>query len=195
MTEPIKISSSELSKMIEGVYPLMLDYARKRFPSISSEIIQDSISQTFSQLIMKKDVIFNVLEKDSDEQTKEDLNKRFTNYALRSFLNRIISEIRRSNLPKPISQYEYQITDQIEKENQIELDIQRREKVLARAMDMLSEHSRQLLTLFYFEKLTMEEIADKLNYSSAQTARQVKYRAIQQLRNIVRNLEEEVSNE
>lgn len=46
----------------------------------------------------------------------------------------------------------------------------------------LSEHCRKLLKFFYYDRLSMEDIMDKLKYKNANTAKNQKYKCMQQLR-------------
>ena len=53
------------------------------------------------------------------------------------------------------------------------------------AVDKIGDPCQSLLYLFYFNKLSMEEIAEQLSYNSPKTARQQKYKCIIRLRKML----------
>ncbi len=52
------------------------------------------------------------------------------------------------------------------------------------SLKKLSDHCRQLLKLYYYDKLSMENIMEKLDYKNANTAKNQKYKCMQQLRKL-----------
>ncbi len=56
------------------------------------------------------------------------------------------------------------------------------------AIDTLGEPCRSLLIGFYYEKLSMEELANKLNYKNENVAKQQKLRCKDRLKNAFTNL-------
>ncbi len=56
------------------------------------------------------------------------------------------------------------------------------------AIDTLGEPCRSLLVGFYYEKLSMEELANKLNYKNENVAKQQKLRCKDRLKNAFTNL-------
>lgn len=53
------------------------------------------------------------------------------------------------------------------------------------AVDKIGDPCQSLLYLFYFNKLSMDEIAEQLNYNSPKTARQQKYKCMIRLRKML----------
>jgi RNA polymerase sigma factor (sigma-70 family) len=60
-------------------------------------------------------------------------------------------------------------------------DREERENIIQKCIASLSESCRQILTLYYFEKMSMVEIADLMGFSSADTAKTKKYKCKQEL--------------
>ncbi len=56
---------------------------------------------------------------------------------------------------------------------------------LNKALESIGESCKKLLTLFYYHSLKMNEIAEKLNYTNASTAKAQKYKCIQRLKKLV----------
>ncbi len=52
------------------------------------------------------------------------------------------------------------------------------------SLKKLSDHCRKLLNLYYYQKLSMEDIMEKLDYKNANTAKNQKYKCMQQLRKL-----------
>jgi RNA polymerase sigma factor (sigma-70 family) len=64
--------------------------------------------------------------------------------------------------------------------------------VLRRSLDMLGNSCKKLLLLFYFFQKSMEEIADDLNYTNADTAKTQKYKCLQRLKALYKTREEAI---
>jgi RNA polymerase sigma factor (sigma-70 family) len=73
----------------------------------------------------------------------------------------------------------------IEEENTANTEEQE-EKVHA-ALQQLGDKCRQILTLFFYYKKRMEEIATELSYANADTVKNQKYKCMQQLKRIMTN--------
>lgn len=52
------------------------------------------------------------------------------------------------------------------------------------SLKKLGDHCRQLLTMYYYEKLSMERIMKRLDYKNANTAKNQKYKCMQKLRKL-----------
>lgn len=74
-----------------------------------------------------------------------------------------------------------------EVEGSVELDTNTEERVQAirRCIDKLSETCQSVLKLYYFDNLQMSEIAQKLNFSNADTAKTKKYKCKKELDKLV----------
>lgn len=58
------------------------------------------------------------------------------------------------------------------------------------ALQKIGEQCRELLLLFYWEELSMGEIADRLGFANAETAKAKKYQCKKSLEKVLRNLDE-----
>ena len=57
-------------------------------------------------------------------------------------------------------------------------------KVAAASLEQLGDPCAQVLKHFYFDKLSMEQIADRLNYKNKETAKNLKHKCLKRLRKI-----------
>jgi RNA polymerase sigma factor (sigma-70 family) len=74
-------------------------------------------------------------------------------------------------------------------ENDIIENLNKREmrEQLLSLMGHLGESCRKVLTLFYYENLSFEEIIGKMGYESEQVARNKKYKCMKELSDLIRN--------
>lgn len=93
---------------------------------------------------------------------------------IRKLKNRIIQKTEKKYWR--LSADSFDITKEIDI-NHIEI----KEYVAHSLLDQLNERCKELLRLYYFEKMTMKNISTALNYSNEETARQQKYKCMQKL--------------
>lgn len=67
-----------------------------------------------------------------------------------------------------------------------DLDGPEREKIIARCLEQLGETCRKVLMYYYFEELSMQEIASKLGFANTDTAKTKKYKCKQKLDELVK---------
>jgi RNA polymerase sigma factor (sigma-70 family) len=70
----------------------------------------------------------------------------------------------------------------------IDPDRQERIDVINRCINSLGESCRQILKYYYFDKLSMSDIAEKMGFANADTAKTKKYKCKQELDNKVKSL-------
>ncbi len=58
-------------------------------------------------------------------------------------------------------------------------------KLIVKEMKTLGQPCETILSLYYYEKKTMEDIAEQLNYKNAATAKNQKYKCLQRLKKMV----------
>lgn len=69
---------------------------------------------------------------------------------------------------------------------QMDMDSPERAKIIAKCLDQLGDTCRKVLTLYYFEELSMQEIADQLGFANTDTAKTKKYKCKQKLDELVK---------
>ena len=69
----------------------------------------------------------------------------------------------------------------------MDLDGPEREKIIANCMDQLGETCRKVLMYYYFDEMSMQEIADKLGFANTDTAKTKKYKCKQKLDELVKS--------
>jgi len=68
----------------------------------------------------------------------------------------------------------------------IDMDKPEREKIVARCMEQLGETCRKVLMYYYFDEMSMQDIADKLGFANTDTAKTKKYKCKQKLDELVK---------
>jgi RNA polymerase sigma factor (sigma-70 family) len=75
-----------------------------------------------------------------------------------------------------------------EKDGAVSMDMERpeREKIIAQCLNQLGETCRKVLMYYYFEEMSMQEIADKLGFANTDTAKTKKYKCKQKLDELIK---------
>ncbi|MBK5280110.1 MAG: sigma-70 family RNA polymerase sigma factor [Bacteroidia bacterium] len=68
----------------------------------------------------------------------------------------------------------------------MDMDSPEREKIIAKCMNQLGETCRKVLMYYYFDEMSMQEIADKLGFANTDTAKTKKYKCKQKLDELVK---------
>ena len=69
----------------------------------------------------------------------------------------------------------------------MDLDGPERERIIASCLDQLGETCRKVLMYYYFDEMSMQEIADKLGFANTDTAKTKKYKCKQKLDELVKS--------
>ncbi|MDH4092391.1 MAG: sigma-70 family RNA polymerase sigma factor [Cyclobacteriaceae bacterium] len=62
-----------------------------------------------------------------------------------------------------------------------------RERILAKCIDQLGETCKKVLMFYYFEEMSMQDIADKLGFANTDTAKTKKYKCKKKLDELVKS--------
>ncbi|MFN5169213.1 MAG: RNA polymerase sigma factor [Cyclobacteriaceae bacterium] len=68
----------------------------------------------------------------------------------------------------------------------LDMDGPEREKIIARCLEQLGETCRKVLMYYYFDEMSMQEIAEKLGFANTDTAKTKKYKCKQKLDELVK---------
>jgi len=68
----------------------------------------------------------------------------------------------------------------------IDMEKPEREKIIAQCLEQLGETCRKVLMYYYFDEMSMQEIADKLGFANTDTAKTKKYKCKQKLDELVK---------
>jgi RNA polymerase sigma factor (sigma-70 family) len=68
----------------------------------------------------------------------------------------------------------------------MDLESPEREKIIAKCLDQLGETCRKVLMYYYFDEMSMQEIAEKLGFANTDTAKTKKYKCKQKLDELVK---------
>jgi RNA polymerase sigma factor (sigma-70 family) len=75
-----------------------------------------------------------------------------------------------------------------EKDSPVMIDTEtaEREKIIAKCIDQLGETCKKVLMYYYFEEMSMQDIADKLGFANTDTAKTKKYKCKKKLDELVK---------
>lgn len=68
----------------------------------------------------------------------------------------------------------------------MDFDTAEREKIIAQCLDQLGDTCKKVLMYYYFDELSMQEIADRLGFANTDTAKTKKYKCKQKLDELVK---------
>lgn len=68
----------------------------------------------------------------------------------------------------------------------MDMDSPEREKIIAKCLEQLGETCRKVLMYYYFDEMSMQEIAEKLGFANTDTAKTKKYKCKQKLDELVK---------
>ena len=68
----------------------------------------------------------------------------------------------------------------------MDTDKPEREKIIAKCIDQLGETCKKVLMYYYFDEMSMQEIAEKLGFANTDTAKTKKYKCKQKLDELVK---------
>ncbi|HEY0741445.1 MAG TPA: sigma-70 family RNA polymerase sigma factor [Chryseosolibacter sp.] len=67
-----------------------------------------------------------------------------------------------------------------------DMDAAEKEKIIARCMDQLGDTCKKVLMYYYFEEMSMQDIAEKLGFANTDTAKTKKYKCKKKLDELVK---------
>src|SRR5690606_7969482 len=75
-----------------------------------------------------------------------------------------------------------------EKDSPVTLDTEtaERERIIAKCIDQLDSTCKKVLMYYYFEEMSMQDIADKLGFANTDTAKTKKYKCKKKLDDLVK---------
>lgn len=68
----------------------------------------------------------------------------------------------------------------------MDMDSPEREKIIAACLDQIGETCKKVLMYYYFEEMSMQEIADRLGFLNTDTAKTKKYKCKQKLDEVIK---------
>ncbi len=68
----------------------------------------------------------------------------------------------------------------------MDMDSPEREKIMAKCLNQLGDTCRKVLMYYYFDEMSMQEIAEKLGFANTDTAKTKKYKCKQKLDELVK---------
>lgn len=161
-----QIKKGNINKPLKQLY--------KEFPKIKKLILSSGGTTTIAQEIFNDSLILLI---EKIEQNDFILTSKLTTYLYG--INRFLwkNELRKQN--KTI-ELEWSDTLILNHED-LNYDEEKEEKLqlLVQLLDQITEKCKAIIQLFYFERLSMKQIAEQLNYSSVNSAKTQKYKCLE----------------
>lgn len=147
----------------------------KEFPKIKKLLASSGCNTVVAKEIFNDSLVL-LMEKVNDPQFR--LTSQLTTYlyGINRFL--VKNELRRQS--KQNLELEWSDT-LILSESDLNYDFEKEEKlkVIESVLDRITDRCKQILALFYFQQKSMQEIADRLEFSSVNSAKTQKYKCIE----------------
>jgi RNA polymerase sigma factor (sigma-70 family) len=70
----------------------------------------------------------------------------------------------------------------------IDMDTAEKEKIIARCINQLGETCKKVLMYYYFDEMSMQDIAERLGFANTDTAKTKKYKCKKKLDELVKSL-------
>jgi RNA polymerase sigma factor (sigma-70 family) len=146
----------------------------KELPKIKHLILSSGGTETIAQEIFNDSLIL-LLEKIETPEFK--LTSKLTTflYGINRFLWK--NQLRKQNKTIELEWSDTLILNQ----EDLEYDEEKEEKIqlLESLLNKITEKCKAIIQLFYFERLSMKQIAEQLNYSSVNSAKTQKYKCLE----------------
>ncbi|MCB9189991.1 MAG: sigma-70 family RNA polymerase sigma factor [Flavobacteriales bacterium] len=157
----------------------------KEFPKVKALILKEGGSAETAQEIFNDSLVILI---EKVRQPEFQLTSQLTTflYGINRFL--LKNELRKQNKHVELEWRDTLIlTDQdLGYDEEKEAKLNTMEKIL----NMISEKCKELLRLFYFQKMSMTEIAEKLNFSSLNSAKTQKYKCIERASQLAQEMQQ-----
>jgi RNA polymerase sigma factor (sigma-70 family) len=79
-------------------------------------------------------------------------------------------------------------SETLDRSEYMEHDRDERVRIIRECIEQLGETCQKVLTYYYFDRMSMSDIADKLNFSSTDTAKTKKYKCKKRLDHLVKSI-------
>lgn len=111
---------------------------------------------------------------------------RSSNFVLTSKMSTYIYSICQNLWRKELDRKKRLSNEEKDAAESIDMEKPEREKIIAKCLDQLGETCRKVLMYYYFDEMSMQEIADKLGFANTDTAKTKKYKCKQKLDELVK---------
>ncbi|NMD01220.1 MAG: sigma-70 family RNA polymerase sigma factor [Bacteroidales bacterium] len=186
MKNKLSLDESTIIQGIKNNNTMAITYAYKKYyPSVANYIRlnggnDDDAKDIFQEAMM---VLFHNTQKEHFQ-----LSCQLNTYLYSIARNLWLTELRRQNK----NTTEIEDFDQLLSEDELLME-EAEEKVKAQrnlklSLETLGEPCKTILTAFYIEQLSMQEIAEKMGYTNSENAKNQKYKCLLRLKKIYQKL-------
>jgi RNA polymerase sigma factor (sigma-70 family) len=116
---------------------------------------------------------------DRSRETGFELSCSLKTYVYSVARNLWLKKLRSNKGKLNVEDFEDYLPVQVEENEEEDVNLAQK---LKEAVETLGENCRKILLLFYYQKMDMQQIAAELGYTSADNAKNQKYKCLQQLK-------------
>ncbi|MGD1844386.1 MAG: RNA polymerase sigma factor [Salibacteraceae bacterium] len=178
MTTAPNTDEAWLAELREGSDEAFAQLYRAYFGMIHHLVINNSGSEADAQDIFQ-DAVVVLYEKARDPEFV--LSAALKTYLYSICRNLWLKRLRNRQKKEKVKWIDYEPRMEVDVEPEPDMT-ERQQSILNTCLEKLGDPCKTLLVEFYYHKTRMEEIARKLNYANAATAKNQKYKCLQRLR-------------
>jgi len=171
------IDLTDIQKGDEGVFrsiynqyrPDFLTWSRKAFSlnrEEAAEIFQESVVTLYENVINGRLV---------------ELRSSLKTYLFAIGKNKAMELLRQNNRQLPLTEVLPQAEDPLE-ELELTAEMMKRQTLMKECLRELGQGCQEILTLYYFNELSLVQICERLSYKNEQTVKSQKFKCMEQLR-------------
>jgi len=109
-------------------------------------------------------------------------------FALTSKLSTFLYSICQNLWRKELERKARHSNEEVNKSEVLDIDKKERIEIVNKCIEEMGETCRKILTYYYFDNLSMNDIADKMGFANADTAKTKKYKCKQELDKKIKSL-------
>lgn len=175
-TNPLTMDDSQVIQMIRKGDERALDFLyRKHFRMMVKLVVKNSGTEDDAKDVFQ-DALIIFWEKVQGGNLE--LTSKISTYLYSVCLNVWRKELDRKNKL---------VYEEAEASNTPDPDRQERIDIVNRCLQTLGETCKKILMYYYFDRLTMTDIADKMGFANADTAKTKKYKCKQELDKMIKS--------
>ena len=152
---------------------------KEHYPMIRNLVLTNSGTEDDVQDILQEGIIV-FYEKAKDN--KFELTCEVKTYLYSVCRNKWLKALRKRNTNVQFSDVYEQTVDVEQQPDEAELSKQQR--IISELIHKIGEVCKNILTYFYYEKLSMNEIAERMGYTNADNAKNQKYKCLKRLQKL-----------
>lgn len=172
-----------IARIKRGDEAVLRELYQRNYRIIANHITRNSGSEEEAQDIFQEGIVV-LWEK--IVQDRLSLTSSIGIYLFKVCENLWLKELRKKkNFPQDKLQAHEEIIDDVSSTEDEEIELNRRQQIVQQCMSELTETCRAIIHYFYFDRLSMKEIALKLGLKNEDVSKNIKSKCLKKLRELV----------